>query len=149
MKHPVRVKAALAACLLLVSQITSAATVTLVINALESDQGNLYITVYNNSQHWLSADEVVAAQALVVADHRSNGMMTTTIELAPGEYAISVHHDSNGNGKMDTRRFPPIPKEPVGASNNARPGFGPPKYRDAKFTVGEEDLTMPITLMRY
>ena len=143
------VKATLAAGLLLVAQITSAATVTVVISKLESDRGTLNIRVYDSSRNWLEDDGMLTAQALVVADHHRDGVISTTIELEPGEYAIYVHHDDNGNGKMDTRIFPPIPREPVGTSNDAEPGFGPPRYRDAKFEVGEEGLTMPVSLMRY
>jgi uncharacterized protein (DUF2141 family) len=34
----------------------------------------------------------------------------------------------------------------VALSNNARPKFGPPKYKDAVFTLGEEPLTQSISM---
>jgi len=52
--------------------------------------------------------------------------------LVPGDYAVSVFHDENGNGKLD-RNFIGMPKEGVGASNDAAGNFGPPKYDDARF----------------
>jgi uncharacterized protein (DUF2141 family) len=52
--------------------------------------------------------------------------------VAPGSYAVSVFHDENGNGKLD-RNFMGMPKEGVGASNDAAGHFGPPKYDDARF----------------
>jgi uncharacterized protein (DUF2141 family) len=53
--------------------------------------------------------------------------------VAPGDYAVSVFHDENGNGKLD-RNFMGMPKEGVGASNDAAGHFGPPKFDDARFS---------------
>ncbi len=53
--------------------------------------------------------------------------------VAPGDYAVSVFHDENSNGKLD-RNFMGMPKEGVGASNDAAGHFGPPKYDDARFS---------------
>lgn len=52
--------------------------------------------------------------------------------VAPGDYAVSVFHDENGNGKLD-RNFIGMPKEGVGASNDAAGHFGPPKFDHARF----------------
>jgi uncharacterized protein (DUF2141 family) len=54
-------------------------------------------------------------------------------DVAPGDYAVSVFHDENSNGKLD-RNFVGMPKEGVGASNDAAGHFGPPKYDDARFS---------------
>ena len=58
------------------------------------------------------------------------------VPLAFGDYAISVLHDANTNGSMDTNFFG-IPKEGVGASNNAKGSFGPPSFKDATFKVSQ------------
>ena len=47
---------------------------------------------------------------------------------------MSSFYDKNGNGKLDTN-FLGIPKEPTAMSNNAKGSFGPPKFKDAKFTL--------------
>jgi uncharacterized protein (DUF2141 family) len=54
-------------------------------------------------------------------------------DVAPGDYAVSVFHDENSNGKLD-RNFMGMPKEGVGASNDAAGHFGPPKFDDARFS---------------
>jgi uncharacterized protein (DUF2141 family) len=53
--------------------------------------------------------------------------------LAAGSYAVSVFHDVNSNGKLDT--FAGIPKEGYGFSRN--PGFKPraPKFSEAELVV--------------
>jgi uncharacterized protein (DUF2141 family) len=52
--------------------------------------------------------------------------------VAPGTYAVSVFHDENSNGKLDTN-FMGIPREGVGASNDAKGHLGPPKFDAASF----------------
>ena len=49
-----------------------------------------------------------------------------------GEYGVSAYHDENKNEELDANWIG-IPKEGVGASNNAKGKMGPPKYEDAKF----------------
>jgi len=66
-------------------------------------------------------------------------------DVAPGNYAIAVFHDNNGNGKLD-RNFIGMPKEGVGASNGAVGKFGPPKFDDARFSYkgGQQRLTIHV-----
>ena len=132
------------AALLAVSQV-SAATLTVVISDIRSDIGVLNIGVYDNKNDWLGSS-TVQKRSLQVLENSVGGVVTTSFEVEPGEYAISVHHDDNDNGKMDTN-FIGIPKEPTGLSNGAVPKFGPPKYKNAAFRVGEEDLQMRIKLL--
>ena len=132
------------AALLAVSQV-SAATLTVVISDIRSDIGVLNIGVYDNKNDWLGSS-TVQKRSLQVLENSVGGVVTTSFEVEPGEYAISVHHDDNDNGKMDTN-FIGIPKEPTGLSNGAVPKFGPPKYKNAAFRVGDEDLQMRIKLL--
>jgi uncharacterized protein (DUF2141 family) len=64
-----------------------------------------------------------------------------------GTYAISILHDENRNGKMDSNWLG-IPKEGTGASNNAKGFFGPPKFKDASFELKEKETKLKIE-MRY
>jgi uncharacterized protein (DUF2141 family) len=54
------------------------------------------------------------------------------VGVPPGDYAVSEFHDENGNGKLDTN-FIGMPKEGVGASNDAAGHMGPPKFDAARF----------------
>ena len=70
------------------------------------------------------------------------------VGVASGVYAVSVFHDENGNGKLDTG-FMGIPSEGFGASNDAPEKFGPPKYADARFAVtGDQTLTVHMKAVR-
>jgi len=132
------------AALLAGSQVSSA-TLTVVISDIRSDIGVLNIGIYDNKNDWLGSS-TVQKRGLQVLENSVDGVVTTSFDVEPGEYAISVHHDDNDNGKMDTN-FIGIPKEPTGLSNGAVPKFGPPKYKDAAFRVGNEGLEMPIKLL--
>jgi uncharacterized protein (DUF2141 family) len=65
--------------------------------------------------------------------------------IDPGTYAVSVFHDENSNGKLD-RNFLGIPREGVGASNQARGHMGPPKFDAAQFQFSGGRLNLKITI---
>ena len=56
-------------------------------------------------------------------------------DLPPGDYALMVFHDANGNGELDLN-FMGIPREPLGFSNRYR-SKGPPVFSSASFSVAE------------
>lgn len=56
-------------------------------------------------------------------------------DVEPGEYALMVYVDENGNKRID-KNFIGIPKEPLGFSNRYNPK-GPPAYQRAAFTLGQ------------
>ena len=57
--------------------------------------------------------------------------------LASGNYALSVIHDENGNGRLDTLLA--IPREGFGFSRNPRIRFGPPRFAEARFALAAGD----------
>lgn len=68
-------------------------------------------------------------------------------DLPYGEYAFTVHHDENGNKKMDTNFFG-LPTEGWACSKNAKGilGIGPPSFNDAKFSVNSENTEQIVTI---
>ena len=114
------------------------------LTGLAEAEGNLYIAVYDSDDTWLG-DETVLEHQVVIAEAREGDLVSAELQLPPGEYALSIFYDSNNNGELDTN-FIGIPKEPVALSNNARPKFGPPKYKDAVFTLGSEALVQRISM---
>jgi outer membrane protein len=66
----------------------------------------------------------------------AGGAQPATIpDLPPGDYAVVVYRDANGNGRLD-KNFIGIPREYLGFSNNYWPE-GPPTFARAAFTLGE------------
>ena len=75
-----------------------------------------------------------------------DGRATVTFARLPwGRYALSVLHDENGNGRMDTGLLG-IPEEGHAASNNVDRRFGAPSFEEAVFVFDRERLVLPITL---
>ncbi|KAA1193392.1 DUF2141 domain-containing protein [Pseudohalioglobus sediminis] len=114
------------------------------VSGLNDVSGELHISVYDNEEAWLG-DDKAAALAVDIDAAREGELVIAELLLAPGDYAVSIFYDKNGNGKLDTN-FIGIPKEPVALSNNAKPSFGPPKYEDALFTLTEAGLTQQIAI---
>ena len=77
-------------------------------------------------------------------------MKSSTVEivfadLAPGTYGVSAFHDRDEDEELDTNLVG-LPTEPYGFSNDARGSFGPPEFEDMSFSVGDEPVTIEITL---
>ena len=113
---------------------TNKHTIIIKFSGMKSDKGDVYVALYNNEKSFLRK-EILGKIATI-----KNQKATVIFEdIAPGDYAVSSFHDENNNKKMDTN-FIGIPKEPIGISNNAKGFMGPPKYKDAKFTVSTDVL---------
>lgn len=115
-------------------------TIEVEIVGIDNTHGELRIGLYDAKDNWLKKVKMATTGEI------SNGTCTITFEdVSNGIYAISLFHDENSNGKLDTN-FLGIPKEDTGASNNAPANFGPPKWEDAKFEVKGETIKQIINL---
>ena len=70
-----------------------------------------------------------------------------TFEEVPlGEYAVSVIHDENVNGMLETGAYG-FPEEGVGFSNNQKVVMGAPSFTASKFSISKpEPMKMTIQL---
>jgi uncharacterized protein (DUF2141 family) len=127
--------------LLAASTLNAQHKLTIVIDGVEQTAGTIYAAVYD-AENFLKKPvygmlaKVDGEEVSVVLD-----------SVAPGKYAVSLFHDENDNGKLDTGAFG-IPTEKTGFSNNAKGTYGPPKFDDCKFTV-DDDTVIYITLTSY
>ncbi|GAB5523566.1 MAG: hypothetical protein Roseis2KO_14380 [Roseivirga sp.] len=64
--------------------------------------------------------------------------------VRPGMYVITIYHDANSNGKLDTNILG-IPKERYGFSNNPGSRFGPPGFKKCLFEI-KSDTVINIRL---
>lgn len=112
---------------------------------VQSDSGKIVVWIYGSADSWLKDDGVRTQKSVPVQGNRSGDSVTVELLLPPGEYAFSVFHDLEGDGRL-ARNFIGLPKEPAGLSNNVRPKFGPPRFDKAKFTVGSAVVEQRIKL---
>ena len=98
--------------------------------------------LFNNKDSWLKYDRAVCAASA----EANPGQVILRFEKVPigDRYSLSVYQDENGNGKMDTGSFIPIPTEPVGASNYE--GKSMPRYYDCSFffKTSPQNLTVQL-----
>jgi uncharacterized protein (DUF2141 family) len=102
---------------------------------------NLFISVFNAKGNFPNA-QYLNEQILKV----NNKTCTVLFDVPYGEYAISVFHDINGNGKLDKNLFG-APKEPYGFSQNFKPTFSQPKFDDCRFVFNETNASITINLI--
>jgi len=84
-----------------------------------------------------------AAQSRCVAARA--GTVTVAFDVAPGDYAAFAFHDADADGRLETN-FIGMPKEGVGASNNAKGRMGPPSFAQARFAVPEAGAAIAFRL---
>lgn len=108
---------------------------------MRNDKGQVSCALYSSAQGFPKESEKAVAH--VVAPISERKALCEFSGVAPGTYAISVFHDENSNGKLDTN-FLGIPREGVGASNDARGHMGPPKFGAAAFQFGGGRLNLKI-----
>ncbi len=66
-------------------------------------------------------------------------------DVPPGQYALQLFQDSNGNGRLDLSPRG-IPLEPVGFSGNPSLLKGKPTPGGARFEHGEDDTLVDVRL---
>jgi uncharacterized protein (DUF2141 family) len=111
------------------------------ISGLRNDKGQMLCALFTSAEAFpKKADKAVARLTAKIAERRATCDFTG---VAPGTYAVSVVHDENANGKLDTN-FIGMPREGVGASNDAKGHMGPPKFGAASFPYRGGRLELKI-----
>lgn len=113
------------------------------VGGLRNDKGQVFCALYSSRDGFPKNNEKAVARVSSAISGKQ--AVCDFSDIAPGTYAVSVFHDENSNGKLDTK-FMGIPREGVGASNGARGHFGPPKFGAAAFHFGGGHLGLKITI---
>jgi uncharacterized protein (DUF2141 family) len=74
---------------------------------------------------------------------RKSAVVLTNLD--PGQYAVILFHDENGNGKLDQNVLG-VPNEPYGFSNNVQGFLGPSAFREALMQITASDKVARIVL---
>ncbi|HUE18463.1 MAG TPA: DUF2141 domain-containing protein [Stellaceae bacterium] len=110
-----------------------AAELTITIENIRNDKGDVLISIYTSQTDWLEEstpdhDGKQKAQA---------GSVVFKFDLLPGVYGAAAFHDENSNGVFDTN-FLGLPLEGYAMSNDARPFLSRPSFDAASFTLPPE-----------
>jgi acyl-CoA reductase-like NAD-dependent aldehyde dehydrogenase/uncharacterized protein (DUF2141 family) len=129
------------------AQSQQAAHLTIAVNVPARSHGDIAYLIFATPDGFPSDKNRALRHAFVPAPDSANVVNIDAGQLAPGRYAVSVYQDTNGNHKLDSGIFG-IPNEPVGASNNPRPGFGPPRFDQCSFQMQDKPISISISLVR-
>ncbi len=127
--------------LLFVSSVnTKTAELTIIIDNIPNDNGVIIIGICDSKDNFPKKPFIRKSISI------KNGIAKIILkDLNYGEYAISIIHDENNNGKLDFHFYGP-PKEKTSASNNASSFFGPPAWEDAKFVINKSIIEHKISM---
>lgn len=120
---------------------TYAADLTITVTDLRNTKGSLGVSVVNSAAGWSGEAQPVERKLLPIQGSEVTFRLT---DLPPGEYAVSVMHDENGNGKLDAN-FMGMPTEGYGFSNNPKV-LRKPTYEEARFQLAAEGGAITIRL---
>ena len=109
---------------LLLAAAPAAGQLEITIERLRSRRGTVHVCLTRNSAHFPNCARDPAALKLSVAASAASARFD---RVEPGAYAVSLFHDENGNGRLDT--FAGIPREGFGFSRNPVVRFGAPRFR--------------------
>ena len=117
-----------------------AETLTIVIEDIRVASGTIQVQVQASESQFEEGGAVAQFREPAI----EGSITLVAADLPPGQYAVRIMHDVNGNEDLDAN-FVGMPTEPFAFSNNARAMFGPATWKDASFTL-EGEVTQVITL---
>jgi uncharacterized protein (DUF2141 family) len=112
------------------------------VTGIKENKGSIRVGLFNSENDFLK--KAVYGEIVKVT---GSEVVVVFNNLPAGEYGVSVIHDENDNGELDSN-FMGIPKEGFAFGNDAMGTFGPPSYSDAKIHVDATHLRQKIK-MRY
>jgi uncharacterized protein (DUF2141 family) len=116
------------------------AQLVVVVDGLKNTNGSVMVGLFDNEKDFLK--KAVMGKVAPIEGERVTIVLS---DVKPGKYAISIIHDANGNGKLDTNGLG-IPKEGFGFGNNAMGVFGPPSFSKASVTIGQERVKQTLRM---
>ncbi len=117
-----------------------AANLTVEVVGTKNAKGKILVAVYNRAEDFLKHPMRTAA-----VDAQPGKVQIVISDLLPGDYALSVFQDENGNGELDTNPIG-MPIESYGFSKDASGSFGPPNFEVSLIHLPEAGNQITIKL---
>ena len=127
-----------------VAQAESTTSLTVVVNGIRNQTGEICMRVYNSEKGF--PDNAKSEVKSGCTKITGNSIKQVFSGLKPGNYAVAVVDDQNGDRKLN-KDFFGIPEEGFGISRNPIVSIstGTPKFRNASFKV-DKNTTINIFL---
>jgi uncharacterized protein (DUF2141 family) len=114
------------------------------VSGLRNAKGMVHACLTQDRAHFPDCD--ADPRAFRVSTAASEAAELRLLNVPAGHYALSLIHDENGNGKLDT--FAMVPREGFGFSRNPPLRFGPPRFDEAQFDLSA-DSERQVVRLRY
>ena len=114
--------------------------VRITVTNFENIKGKLQVCLTDKKEDFLKQCEYSTAVAVT-----NNTISLEIANIKTGVYSISLFHDENNNGVLDTKGVFGIPSELYGFSNNPSTTFGPPSFEKCTLLV-DRDKQISIEL---
>jgi len=119
-------------------------TLSVTVTNIQNAKGQIGCSLYASKDGFPS--EPKKAKGLMFVKQRDGKATCTFKGVKPGTYAVSVMHDENKDGQLETSLVG-RPKEWWGVSNDVpAERFGPPKYEKASFEYVGTAKTIRVKL---
>ena len=143
MKTIVRHSSIAIIALLVTSSAMAQIRLEVIVKNIKEEKGTIRVGLFTSEKDFLKAAsegkivKAVGKEIIVVFE-----------DLKPGDYAVSIIHDENENGELDSNIMG-IPREGFAFGNNAMGTFGPPAFDKAKITLSNGSHKQIIDLRYY
>ncbi|NAS12189.1 DUF2141 domain-containing protein [Poritiphilus flavus] len=117
----------------------SKGNITVTVTGIDEIKGQIVFMLFNQADGFPKELDKAFKKVYV---KEFNDVATATFSEVPfGDYAVSVFHDQNMDGEIQTN-FIGMPKEPVGASNLTK--MGKPSYKKCVFMLNEAEIAIKL-----
>ena len=119
-------------------------SINLKISNIKNSKAKIRIAFYNSEDTFLNEKQIFIGKEVIPTNKED--ILIKFDDIPYGEYGIAIFQDKNGNKKLDTN-FVGYPSEPFAFSNNFRPKFSAPKFKDCKISFSKMNNSFSIILI--
>lgn len=118
------------------------ASLTLTVHELRNQVGKVCIALFDTEAGFPEDD----TQAVCNRCFEITALpLTVSFEVPYGSYAVSILHDENEDGQLNTGALG-IPQEGIGFSNDPRIIMGTPSFETTRFEFAEDAPEVQVTV---
>ena len=114
-------------------------TLKIKVASFKNIKGVLRVCVTDQKDNFLKS---CAFSKIVVVEDEAVSLKIENIEK--GNYAVSVYHDENNSGLLETAGLFGVPIEPYGFSNNPSMTFGPSFKKSVFKMTSDKDISIKL-----
>jgi len=128
------------------AQNTGTGNIEIRITGLRSPNGKISVNLFNKADGF--PDDPMKSFGWKTVKIVPDTVVIVFEDLPYGNYAISVLHDENSNGKME-KNFLGIPREGFAFSNNYTPKIKSPSFSDATCALKQKVYIANLKMLYY